>query len=183
MQTRTFCDPSPVAVQGMLTSVQGCVPCTSDVSTTEPCAFSVHSSRKRTPWSVVSACVFTHAKNRYEAPGSTKAMWQTPSKSTLRRPSKTSRRERSPECFSFVSNEDCTPSEAGANTQEKPPPLTPVSNPPSQMSEPGASPVEEFGSEREAACVHTRCASSIRCACTSESMNGMTSFSAICGGG
>src|ERR1700760_5079262 len=48
-QTRTCRDVSPVAVQGMLTSVHGCVPCTSVVSTLALCAFSVHSSRNRTP--------------------------------------------------------------------------------------------------------------------------------------
>jgi hypothetical protein len=49
MQTRTCREASPVAVQGMLTSVQGCVPCKSGVSAEELCAFSIHSSRKRTP--------------------------------------------------------------------------------------------------------------------------------------
>ena len=49
MQTRTCRAVSPVAVHGRLTSAQGCVPCTSAVSTLALCAFSVHSSRKRTP--------------------------------------------------------------------------------------------------------------------------------------
>src|SRR5260370_2381634 len=52
-------------------------------------------------------------------------------------PSKISRRERLPECFSCVSVPSCTLRNPSGSSQEKPPPVTLDSNPPSHRTEPG----------------------------------------------